>query len=79
YGIPQSTIRRILRFEKFHPYHITLTQQLQAEDFNRRLQFCNWARNQYRTDSSFFTHVLFTDKATFNNRRGLKRHCYYYY
>ncbi|KMQ84515.1 hypothetical protein RF55_17618 [Lasius niger] len=61
HGITQSTVSRILRLEKFHPYHITLTQQLQAGDYNRRLQFCNWARNQYRTNQSFFTHVLFTD------------------
>ncbi|EZA55149.1 hypothetical protein X777_05279 [Ooceraea biroi] len=65
---------RVLRFVKFHPYDIVLTQQLQAGDFNRRLQFYNWARNQYRRDPYFFMHVLFTDEATFTNRGGLNRH-----
>lgn len=79
HGIPQRTVSRILRLEKFHPYHITLTQKLQAGDFHRRLQFCNWARNKYRTDPSFFMHVLFTDEATFNNRGELNRHnCHYW-
>ncbi|XP_026827071.1 uncharacterized protein LOC113562299 [Ooceraea biroi] len=79
HGIPQKTVSRVLRFVKFHPYHIVLTQQLQAGDFNRRLQFCNWARNQYRRDPYFFMHVLFTDEATFTNRGGLNRHnCHYW-
>jgi len=79
HGIPQRTVSRVLRFVKFHPYHIVLTQQLQARDFNRRLQFCNWARNQYQRDPYFFMYVLFTDEATFSNRGGLNRHnCHYW-
>ncbi|XP_025155096.1 uncharacterized protein LOC112588653 isoform X1 [Harpegnathos saltator] len=78
HGLPQSTVSQILKFEKFHPYYITLTQQLQAGDFNHRLQFCNWARNQYRTSLSFFTHILLIDEAIFNNR-GLNRHNHHYW
>lgn len=79
HSIPRSTVSRALRYEKFHPYHIALTQQLEARNFNLRLQFYNWARNQYRRDLYFFMHVLFTDEVTINNRGELNRHnCHYW-
>lgn len=79
HGICRATANRIFRFHKFHPYHIHLTQTLEQGDFNRRLQFCNWAINQSRNDRSFFSNMLFSDEANFNNEGGVNRHnCHYY-
>jgi len=79
HGIPRSTANRILRTFKFYPYHINLTQQLGGEDFQRRVQICNWARDQIQRNPAFVENLLFSDEATFNNRGQVNRHnCYYY-
>jgi len=68
-----------LRTFKFHPYHINLTQQLGEEDFQRRVRFCNWARGQIQRNPAFVENLLFSNKATFNNRGQVNRHnCHYY-
>jgi len=41
-GIPKLS-HRSLTTHNFHPYHITLTQQLTLNDFQQRLEFCRWA------------------------------------
>ncbi|CAH2013435.1 unnamed protein product [Acanthoscelides obtectus] len=39
-GVSQRTVQRILKAHSFHPYKIHLVQVLNADDFDRRLQFC---------------------------------------
>ncbi|KAL6262082.1 hypothetical protein P5V15_007180 [Pogonomyrmex californicus] len=55
---PKSIIHRILKFHNFHPYHVTLTQEL-MQDFQQKLVFCRWARTMLRHDPTFFRYVLF--------------------
>ncbi|KAL6254732.1 hypothetical protein P5V15_014055 [Pogonomyrmex californicus] len=38
-----STKELILQRHKFHPYHITLTQDVSENDMKLRRQFCRWA------------------------------------
>lgn len=45
-GISKSTISRILQGNKFHPYRMELHQDLNNNDFEQRLAFCNWATRQ---------------------------------
>jgi len=37
------TVWRILQRHKFHPYHVTLTQDVSENDMKLRRQFCRWA------------------------------------
>lgn len=74
-GIPKSTALRILKRLKYHAYHITLTQELQPQDFAERLAFCQWAIQR----PELCTHVMFSDEATFKNTGELNRHnCHYW-
>lgn len=76
--VPRSTTNRILRTFKFHPYHINLTQQLEREDFQRRVRFCNCAQDQIQRNSALWK-IAFLDEATFNNGGQVNRHdCHYY-
>lgn len=69
----------MLKLNKFHPYHIHLTQQLEERDYQRRVRFCNWARDQIQQNPRFIADTLFSDEATFCNRGGVNRHnCHYY-
>lgn len=79
HGVPRSTVSRVLRYFKFHPYHLHLTQAMEPGDPDRRLQFCRWADAQIRRDPSFFSCVLFTDEAKFDNMGGVNLHNAHYY
>ena len=59
---------------KFHPYRMSLHQDLYGNDFLKRVHFCNWIRRKMRTDVSFFSHVLFSDEANFANTGNVNRH-----
>ncbi|EZA50283.1 hypothetical protein X777_11294 [Ooceraea biroi] len=78
-GIPKSTIQRIIALHGFHPYHITLTQCLMPNDFQRRLAFCNWSQTIILHDPDFFRYVMFSDEATFHNNGQLNRHNSHYW
>ena len=45
YNISRTNIQRILKYHKFHPYKIKL-QELNEDDFDRRLQFCERLTNK---------------------------------
>ena len=64
-GISQRSVLRILDQHKFHPYRMSLHQDLYSNDFLKRVNFRNWIRRKMRTDVSFLSHVLFSDEANF--------------
>ncbi|KZC05012.1 hypothetical protein WN55_04832 [Dufourea novaeangliae] len=37
------SVFRILHRHEFHPYHVSLHQKLQGNDFMNRIEFCRWA------------------------------------
>jgi len=45
YNISRTNIQRILKYHKFHSYKIKL-QELNEDDFDRRLQFCERPTNK---------------------------------
>jgi len=75
----QSSVHRILKANNYHPYHISLHQQLSDNDKMLRVRFCRWAQEQFARDPTFFDRVMFSDEATFQNTGELNRHnCHYY-
>jgi len=72
-GIPYVTVWRILQRHKFHPYHITLTQDVSENDMRLRRQFYRWTLRMIREDP-FFQYVLFSDETSFHNNGQLNRH-----
>ena len=78
HGIPKSTANRILKAQKFHPYHIHMLQKLEETDYPRRLAFCNWVQGQVEADPAFVAKVLFSDE-TFTNRGDVNRRNMHYY
>ena len=72
-GISQRSVLRILHQHKFHPYRMSLHQDLYGN------YFCNWIRRKMRTDVSFLSHVLFSDEANFENTGNVNRHNMHYW
>lgn len=78
-GISERSVQRILKKNHFHAYHIQLHQELSVADFERRAEFCNWARLKIQEDPMFFSYVLFSDEATFHKNGCVNRHNFHYY
>lgn len=78
-GISQSSILRILHRHKFHPYHVSLHQELHGDDFQNRVDFCNWAEEQINNNRDFVSTILFSDEASFTNRGQVNRHNLHYW
>lgn len=66
-NISQTSIRRLLKTEKFHPYHLVLHQELLTTDYDQRIRFCAWMRRAIEENNNFFVNVLFSDESTFTN------------
>ncbi|CAM1324679.1 Uncharacterised protein r2_g3343 [Pycnogonum litorale] len=76
-GVSRSSIRRILKTNKWHPYKLHMAQQLSEDDPDRRAEFCEWALTKVNEDANFPTKILFTDEANFYvngevNRQNLR-------
>ncbi|KOC63585.1 hypothetical protein WH47_03087 [Habropoda laboriosa] len=78
-GISRRSILRILHINKFHPFHISLHQQLTENDYTKRLQFCEWGLRKLQDDEMFLSKLLFTDEATFTNHGAVNRHNMHYW
>lgn len=69
-GVSKQSVLRVLRKERFYPYHFTPVQNLLRRDLPQRLQFCQFVLNKHNRDRNFVKNTLFTDEATFT-RRGV--------
>lgn len=79
FDISKSSVHRILKRHNMHPYHIQLHQELRDEDYQRRINFCEWAQDKIHRQIDFFDFVLFGDEATFHRNGCVNRHNFHYY
>lgn len=78
-NISKTSVRRVLKKYKFHPYRIQLHQLLNADDFRMRRNFCEWAVERIDANPFFFNMVLFSDESTFHKNGHVNRHNMHYY
>lgn len=72
--ISETSIIRILNKYHYHPNKIKLVQELTEDDFDRRLQFCEEIMMRSDEDNNLFTHMVFSDEATFQLNGNVNRH-----
>lgn len=77
--IGRTSVQRILKDNKMHPYHVQLLQELSDEDCRRRLEFCEWVQNKLRIERDFADFVLFGDEATFHKNGNVNRHNFHFF
>ncbi|KAJ8946018.1 hypothetical protein NQ318_023265 [Aromia moschata] len=63
--VSQTTVLCILRKENYHPYKFQLVQELNEDDPDRRLQFCETMMDLYQTNPNLHQQILVSDEATF--------------
>jgi len=77
-GISRSSIQRILKENRYHPYHLIPSQELLVIDYERRITFCEWIHGAME-DNDFLCKILFSDEATFMNSGHVNRHNMHYW
>jgi hypothetical protein len=73
-GISQSSVAKILKQHKFHPYKIQVLQKLNDDDPDRRMEFCQEMVNRANADEFFIRSICFSDEATFFLNGEVNRH-----
>ncbi|KYN41572.1 hypothetical protein ALC56_04036 [Trachymyrmex septentrionalis] len=46
----RQSVLRIFHSNKFHPFHISFREELHDNDFQNRVQFCEWALQRLQED-----------------------------
>lgn len=64
-NLSHTSVLTILHKHKFHPYKVTLTQELSEDDFDRRVEFCEQLQNLCNNDVMFVKNIIFSDEASF--------------
>lgn len=58
-GVSYTSVQRVLKKYKFHPYKIRLVQELNEDDFDRRLKFCEIMSERALNNDNFPCNVFF--------------------
>lgn len=69
-GISSSSVYRILKSHKMHPYSETLVQGFQDGDELRRVEFCESFLIKTQEDEQFLSKIIWTDESKFS-REGI--------
>lgn len=64
-GVSRSSIGRILKTNKWHPYKLHMAEHMSEDDPDRRMEFCEWVLSKLKEDANISTKILFTDEANF--------------
>lgn len=77
--ISKSSIHRILKSNKYHPYKVRLVHELSEDDFDRRVEYCELMMTKIENDENFINNVVFSDEASFMLNGTVNRHnCRYW-
>lgn len=77
--VPKTSVSRILRKHKFHPYRLHVSQALTPADYPRRREFCNWYLQKIREDENFHNKILWTDESYFASNGYFNRNNVHYW
>lgn len=77
--VSKSSILRVLKEEKYHPYKVKLVQELNEDDPDRGQEFCELMMNRMLADLQFINKIVFSDEATFQlNGTVNRQNCRYW-
>lgn len=77
--VAKTSVRKILKQEKYHPYKIKLIHELNEDDPDRRLEFCETIMNICNNDRIFSSRIIFSDESTFCMNGVINRQNYRYW
>lgn len=66
-NISPASVWRILRKHKYRSYKYQLHQHLYENDYERRLEYCNWFLGKLQDDPNFPSKIIYSDESRFTN------------
>jgi len=73
------SVSKNLKTIKFHPYKIHLHQELNEDDFDRRVQFSEVMMQRIDQQSNFLHNIVFSDEASFEINGKINHHNFRYW
>lgn len=78
-GISHETVRKALKMHKLHPYKMQILQELYDDDFDRRIEFCEFMSRQVNAIPNILPNICFSDECSFFlNGNVNKQNCRYW-
>lgn len=77
--LSHMSVHRVIKDEKLKPFHFTLVQKLEPEDYPRRVEFCQWLLRQNEADENFLSKIVWTDESLFTREGVFNRHNSHFY
>lgn len=77
--LSKTTIHKILKKHKFHPFKIQIVHHLKPEDLPRRVTFCEFILIKYQENENFLNNIIWTDEAKFSKNGMHNRHNSHYW
>lgn len=78
-GLSQSSVWRILKKHKMHPYKFNRVQHLKETDFVRRTEFCEAMMIRFQENENFLDCIIWTDESKFTKNGSFNRHNSHYW
>lgn len=78
-GTTKSTVQRVVKNHKFHPFKIHLVQGLTPQDPEHRLHFIAELEIKIADDPLFLNNILWSDESRFHNNGTVNRHNSHYW
>lgn len=72
-NVSRESSRRILKKYKYRSFKYNLHQHLYENDYQRRVNYCNWFLTQQARINNFVYRILFSDESRFTNNGMFNR------
>lgn len=73
-SISRSSVRRIYKSMGFKPYIPRLVHELNEDDFDRKIEFCEMFLSLLETELDIIHHIIWSDEAMFKLNGHINRH-----
>lgn len=74
HDMSHPSVLKVLHKSGFKPYKLTLHQELNEDDFDRRLEFCETMMNKLDLKQILLNNIVFSDEATFMLNGHVNKH-----
>lgn len=78
-NLSKSTVQRVLKQYKYHPYKLQLVQGLNIQDFERRLEFIALINVKLQDNPQMLEQICWSDESRFHNNGVVNKHNAHYW
>lgn len=79
HNLSHTSVLKLLKMQKFHPYKVKLIHELSETDFDLRQEFCEQMMEICNRDPMFSRRIIFSDEASFSLHGTVNRqNCRYW-